>query len=125
MRRYRNGITFDSIDFDNFREIYEELYDSRLDVYDDTLEKQLRLCGVFYNNRLFPAEGIMDDEAKEMLFAYIESSFSSGKKALYYKAIFEDLTDTFVNCYTLTDEHMLRVFIEFTADSGKYYFFKD
>ena len=125
MRRYRNGITFDSIDFDNFREIYEELYDSRLDVNDDTLEKQLRLCGVFYNNRLFPAEGIMDDETKEKLFAYIESSFSSGKKALYYKAVFEDLADTFANCYTLTDERMLRVFIEFTADSGKYYFFKD
>ena len=125
MRRYRNGITFDSIDFDNFREIYEELYDSRLDVNDDTLEKQLRLCGVFYNNRLFPAEGIMDDETKEKLFAYIESSFSPGKKVLYYKAIFEDLADTFVNCYTLTDERMLRVFIEFTADSGKYYFFKD
>lgn len=124
-RRYRNGITFDSIDFDNFREIYEELYDSRLDVNDDTLEKQLRLCGVFYNNRLFPAEGIMDDETKEKLFAYIESSFSSGKKALYYKAVFEDLADTFANCYTLTDERMLRVFIEFTADSGKYYFFKD
>ena len=125
MRRYRNGITFDSIDFDNFREIYEELYDGRLDVNDDTLEKQLRLCGVFYNNRLFPAEGIMDDETKERLFAYIESSFSSGKKALYYKAVFEDLADAFANCYTLTDEHMLRAFIEFTADSGKYYFFKD
>lgn len=125
MRRYRNGITFDSIDFDNFREIYEELYDSRLDVNDDTLEKQLRLCGVFYNDRLFPAEGIMDDETKGKLFAYIESSFSSGKKALYYKAVFEDLADTFANCYTLTDERMLRVFIEFTADSGKYYFFKD
>lgn len=125
MRRYRNGITFDSIDFDNFREIYEELYDSRLDVNDDTLEKQLRLCGIFYNNRLFPAEGIMDDETKGKLFAYIESSFSSGKKALYYKAVFEDLADTFANCYTLTDERMLRVFIEFTADSGKYYFFKD
>lgn len=125
MRRYRNGITFDSIDFDNFREIYEELYDGRLDVNDYTLEKQLRLCGVFYNNRLFPAEGIMDDETKKKLFAYIESSFSSGKKALYYKAIFEDLADAFANCYTLTDERMLRVFIEFTADFGKYYFFKD
>lgn len=125
MRRYRNGITFDSIDFDNFREIYEELYDSRLDVNDDTLEKQLRLCGVFYNNRLFPAEGIMDDETRKKLFTYIENSFSSGKKVLYYKAVFEDLADAFANCYSLADEHMLRVFIEFTADPDKYYFFKD
>lgn len=125
MRRYRNGITFDSIDFDNFREIYEDIYDSRLDADDDTLEKQLRLCGVFYHDRLFPAEGIMDGETKETLFAYIESVFSSGKKALYYQAIFEDLADVFASCYTLTDAYMLHVFLEFTADSGKYCFFKD
>ena len=93
MCRYRNGITFDSIDFDNFRETYEDLYDSSIDADDDTLEKQLRLCGVFYNNRLFPAEGIMDDETREKLFTYIENSFSSGKKVLYYKAVFEDLAD--------------------------------
>lgn len=125
MCRYRNGITFDSIDFDNFRETYEDLYDSSIDADDDTLEKQLRLCGVFYNNRLFPAEGIMDDETREKLFTYIENSFSSGKKVLYYKAVFEDLADAFANCYSLADEHMLRVFIEFTADPDKYYFFKD
>lgn len=125
MCRYRNGITFDSIDFDNFRETYEDLYDSSIDADDDTLEQQLRLCGVFYNNRLFPAEGIMDDETREKLFTYIENSFSSGKKVLYYKAVFEDLADAFANCYSLADEHMLRVFIEFTADPDKYYFFKD
>lgn len=107
MCRYRNGITFDSIDFDNFRETYEDLYDSSIDADDDTLEKQLRLCGVFYNNRLFPAEGIMDDETREKLFTYIENSFSSGKKVLYYKAVFEDLADAFANCYSLADEHML------------------
>ena len=107
MCRYRNGITFDSIDFDNFRETYEDLYDSSIDADDDTLEKQLRLCGVFYNNRLFPAEGIMDDETREKLFTYIENSFSSGKKVLYYKAVFEDLADAFANCYSLADEHRL------------------
>ncbi len=109
MYRYRNGITFDSIDFDNFRETYEDLYDSSIDADDDTLEKQLRLCGVFYNNRLFPAEGIMDDETREKLFTYIENSFSSGKKVLYYKAVFEDLADAFANCYSLADEHMTNV----------------
>lgn len=110
MCRYRNGITFDSIDFDNFRETYEDLYDSSIDADDDTLEKQLRLCGVFYNNRLFPAEGIMDDETREKLFTYIENSFSSGKKVLYYKAVFEDLADAFANCYSLADEHILPSF---------------
>ena len=125
MCRYRNGITFDSIDFDNFRETYENRYGRALDVDDATLEKQLHHCGVFYNGRLYPVEGIMDDEVKEKLFAYIENSFSSGKKVLYYKAIFEDFADVFANCYTLADEKMLHAFIEFTADKGKYFFFKD
>ncbi len=125
MSRYRNGITFDSIDFDNFREIYQDFNDCGIDVDDATLEKQLRLCGVFYNDRLFPAEGIMDDTVKAKLFGYIENSFASGKKVLYYKAIFEDLADDFASCYTLADENMLRAFIEFTAEDGKYYFFKD
>lgn len=125
MSRYRNGITFDSIDFDNFREIYEEFNDCGIDVDDAMLEKQLRHCGVFYNDRLFPAEGIMDDTIKAKLFAYIENSFSAGKKVLYYKAVFEDLADYFASCYTLADENMLRAFIEFTAEDGKYYFFKD
>ena len=125
MSRYRNGITFDSIDFDNFREIYEDFNDCAINADDAMLEKQLRLCGVFYNDRLFPAEGIMDNDIKAKLFAYIENNFSSGKKVLYYKAIFEDLADDFASCFTLADENMLRAFIKFTAEDGKYYFFKD
>lgn len=124
MCRYRNGITFDSIDLDNFREIYEGLYDSGIDVDDAMLEKQLRLCGVFYNGRLFHAGCIMDDATKTKLFAHIENSFSAGKKVIYYKAVFEDMADDFASCYTLADENMLRAFIEFTAEDGKYYFFK-
>ena len=123
--RFRNGMQFDSIDLENFRETYKELYNEELPFDDSDLEEILRGCGVEYKNRLFPAEGIMDSEIKERLFSYIDNSFSSGKKVLYYKAIFTDLSDAFAGCYILTDEYMLRAYIDFVSPKGKYYFFSD
>ena len=122
LHRFRNGMQFDSIDFENFRELYETLYDESLSFNDAELEARLRYCGVYYKDRLFPAEGIIDGTTKEKLFQFIENSFSSGKKVLYYKAIFEELADVFSSCFVLSDENMLRAYIEYTAEKGKYYF---
>ena len=123
--RFRNGMQFDSIDLENFRETYKELYNEELPFDDTDLEIILRGCGVEYKSRLFPAEGIMDNETSERLFSYIDNSFSSGKKVLYYKAIFTDLSDAFADCYILTDEYMLRAYIVFVSPKGKYFFFSD
>ena len=122
MQRYRNGMMFDSIDFDIFRETYEMLFEERLPFDDAELEKRLRCCGILYKDRLFPADGIIDPETREKLYAYIDSCFASGKTVLYYKAIFSDLASDFASCYTLADEEMLRVYLEFTAEKGKYFF---
>ena len=124
MRRFRNGMTFDSIDFDNFRDTYEMLYDEAPKCGDDVLEKQLRSCGVVYNDRLYPAEGIIDSALKEKLFAYIDASFASGKKVLYYQAICEDFTDDFASCYTLDGADMLHAYIAFAAERGKYFYYQ-
>ncbi len=125
LQRYRNGMQFDSIDFENFREMYDALFDETLSFDDEALEERLRYCGVIYKDRIFPAEGIIDSNTKEILFSYIDNSFSSGKAVLYYKAIYQDLSDAFASCFTLTDEKMLKAYIEYSADDGKYYFFSD
>ncbi|MBU3878255.1 hypothetical protein HGO97_020855 [Faecalicatena sp. AGMB00832] len=125
LHRYRNGMQFDSIDFENFREMYEILYDEVLTFDDNALEERLRYCGVIYKDRLFPVEGIIDSDTKEKLLSYIENSFESGKKVLYYKAIYEDLADAFASCYTLSDENMLKAYIEYSLTSRKYYFFSN
>ena len=125
LRRYRNGMQFDSIDFENFREMYEALYDEILSFDDEALEERLRCCGVLYKDRLFPAEGILDDNTKKTLFSYIDNCFSSGKSVLYYKAIYQDLSDVFASCFTLVDEKMLKAYIEYSAEKDKYYYFPD
>lgn len=125
LRRYRNGMQFDSIDFENFREMYDALYDETLSFDDEALEERLRYCGVLYKDRLFPAEGIIDNNTKETLFSYIDNCFSSGKSVLYYKAIYQDLSDVFASCFTLADEKMLKAYIEYSAEKDKYYYFPD
>lgn len=122
MQRYRNGMTFDAIDLDNFREEYELVYDVKLSSDDSTLESQLRKCGVVYQGRLFPADGIIDPETREKLFNHINGSFSSGKKVLYYKALFAEMADDFSRCFVLTDENMLRAYLEFVSKTGEYFF---
>ncbi len=122
MSRYRGGMRFDSIDLENFRDTYSDKYSKKLTFTDEELEIRLRYCGIIYKDRLFPAEGVIDNGTKERLFSYIENKFADGNKVLYYKAIFYELSDAFAYCFSLTDEQMLKAYIEHTAEKGKYYF---
>lgn len=125
MTRYQSGMQFDSIDFENFRDAYYDLYDEKLTFTDEELEARIRLCGIYYSDRLFPAEGIIDNVTSARLFSYIESKFAAGNNVLYYKAILSDLADAFAYCFSLTDEKMLKVYIEFMSEKGKYYFYPE
>lgn len=125
MARYQSGLQFDSIDFDNFRDTYQDMFNDALTFSDEELELRLKYCGIIYQDRLFPADGIIDPETGKKLFAYIDNSISSGKKVLYYKAIYSDLSDLFAYCFSLTGPDMLRLYVEYAAESGKYYFFND
>ena len=122
MSRFQNGMQFDSIDLEIFCDTYEAMFDERLPFTDEELEARLKYCGILYKDHLFPEEGIIDSGTKERLFTYIENKFTAGNKVLYYKAIFHDLADAFAYCFSLTDEQMLKAYIEYTAEKGKYYF---
>lgn len=123
LNRFRNGMLFDSIDYDNFRDIYYDLFDEKLSFTDEELEICLKTCGLEYNGRLFPAEGIIDSVTSEKIFAYIENTFATGSKLLYYKAIYSDLSDILEYCYSLVDVDMFKAYLKYQAEPGKYYFF--
>lgn len=122
MRRFPNGMEFDSIDLEIFRDTYSDLFDETLNFSDEELEKRLKLCGVMYRDRIFPADGIIDPVTRDRLFAYIENQFTAGNQVLYYTAIFSDLSDAFAYCFSLTDEAMLKAYLEFVSDEGQFFF---
>lgn len=125
MMRYQNGMRFDSIDFENFRETYDDIFGESIGLSDRELELCLRKCGVIYEGRVFPAEGIINCDAKGKLMAYIAESFEKGKQVLYYKAIYSDLSDVFAYCFNLTDAMMLRPYLEHVCNTGDYFFADD
>lgn len=123
--RFCDGLQFDSIDLDNFRETYDCYYDEIINFPDDELIKRLKLCGLFFEGRLFAPDGIIDDSSKEKLFSYIEKRLCSDNKVLYYNSIYSDLSDVFELCFSMTGIPMLKAYIEYTAEPGKYYFFEN
>lgn len=125
MMRYQNGMRFDSIDFENFRETYADIIGETVELTDRELELCLRKCGVLYEGRIFPAEGIINSSAREKLISYIADSFESGKQVLYYKAIYSDLADVFAYCFNLTDAMMLKPYLEYVSEDGEYFFAED
>lgn len=125
MTRYRGGMQFDSIDFEIFKDTYSDLYDEEIEFDDSELKRRLLFCGVYFNDRLFPAEGIIDAVTGEKLQKYIENTFESGKNVIYYKAIMTDMADDFAYCFSLTGEDMLKAYLEFASPNGKYYFYPD
>lgn len=122
MMRYQNGMKFDSIDLENFRETYSDIIGDELSLTDKKLEICLRKCGVLFKDRVFPAEGIINNSVKDKLMDYISSSFANGKQVLYYKAIYSDLSDAFDTCFNLTDEMMLKPYLEYICEPGDFYF---
>ena len=125
MMRYQNGMRFDSIDFENFRETYADIIGETVELTDRELELCLRKCGVLYEGRIFPAEGIINSSAREKLISYIADSFESGKQVLYYKAIYSDLADVFAYCFNLTDAMMLKPYLEYISEDREYFFAED
>lgn len=122
MMRYQNGMQFDSIDLEIFRETYCDIIGEELELTDEQLMTCLRKSGVMYRGRLFPAEGIISESVKEKLMEYIENSFSEGKQVLYYKAIYTDLSEMFAYCFNLTDAMMLKPYLEHVCDPDEYFF---
>ena len=125
MMRYKNGMQLDSIDLENFRETYQDITDEEIPFSDKDLIACLLKCGVSYKGRVFPAEGVVSNDIKTKLMEYIEKSFADGKQVLYFKAIFSDLSDVLRYCYNLTDEMMLKAYLEYECASDVYYFSDD
>ena len=123
--RYGSGLLFDSIDLDNFRMVYENMFGEEIGFTDEELEKRLRYCGFIYNGRLFSVGGVIDPDTKQDVFAYLKDNFESGKKIVYYKSIYEDLSSVLSSCFNLIDEHMLAALIAFSDSAHQYYYFND
>lgn len=79
--------------------------------------------GIVYNDRVYIAENMLDENTKEDLFAFINQSFENGHNTIYYTALFKEFSDKFLT-QSIFDPDILREYLKY-QNTGKYYVFKE
>lgn len=115
------------IDMKKFRRLYEEVNGVSLNEENEGIEQHLRDCNsIVYENKVFLPQNMLDVEAKTKLLNYIENVFNSGKSAIYYEALFSELSDDFLNSsiYNADMLHSYLCFVlrnKFVFDRERFY----
>lgn len=121
---FQKGFRFGSrIDMRKFRAYWEEKYDEKLDINDEVVYDNIDEITMSYqkgNQRfaLIP-ETLLSEGTKRALFSYINDSFSDGKQAIYYKALYEEMQT--VLCESgINNPEILKTYLSH-VNEGQYY----
>ena len=68
--------------------------------------------GIVYNDRVYIAENMLDENTKEDLFAFINQSFENGHNTIYYTALFKEFSDKFLT-QSIFDPDILREYLKY------------
>lgn len=113
-----------NLDIKKFIHYYNEVNGTDLDVSNEGIRSETRneiiKVGIRHDDYIFSVNCLLSVKTKERLFAYIEQCFSTGKKVLYYRAIFEEFNEDFLG-QRIYDENMLRTYLMYENPSMYYY----
>jgi hypothetical protein len=120
-RNFRKGFRLGSpIELRKFKRCYEQMNEKALDDDDATIERNINICGILFEDKVFIPQTMLGDETRDRLFAYIKKRFSEGKTALYYQALFNEFSEDFLD-YFIYNADMLKAYLSFML--GEDYFF--
>ena len=100
------------LDIKKFRRYYEEINGEATKLSDTDIEATLQSCGICYDDKIFSPVAMLPDEVRDRLFSSIRTSFSEGKQAIYYEALFRSFSEEFLDYY-IYDAQMLKAYIAF------------
>lgn len=100
------------LDMKKFRKYYEAETGQALTLQDDEIEQAIHACGIQYNEKVFVPDAMLPSELREKLFDTIRESFSEGKNAVYFEALFRSFSESFLDYY-IYDAEMLKAYITF------------
>ena len=108
-----------SLEIRRFRKCYAAVHEQELDDSDELIEQKIRQMSIVYENRAYLPQTMVSPEVREKLFAFIEDNFNSGKKNIYYQALFSQFETDFLDCH-IYDAKMLRTYLD-SVNDGRYY----
>ena len=129
IENFQKGFRLNSpIEMRKFKRYYEQMNGKPLDEDDADIERKLGCCGILFEDRVFAPQTMLGDELRERLFTYIKNCFAEGKIALYYRALFNEFSEDFLDYY-IYNADMLKAYLSFMLGEdyffGRSYFAKD
>lgn len=121
IENFQKGFRLNSpIEMRKFKRCYEQMNGKPLDEDDAEIEYKIGCCGILFEDRVFTPQTMLGDELRERLFTYIKNCFAEGKTALYYRALFNEFSEDFLDYY-IYNADMLKAYLSFVL--GEDYFF--
>lgn len=124
--KYQKGFRLDShLEKERFKLFFEQIHSEKIseEISEKLLDHLILKSGIVYNDRVYIAENMLDENTKADLFAFINQSFENSHNTIYYTALFEEFSDKFLT-QSIFDPDILREYLNY-QNTGKYYVFKE
>ncbi len=134
--------SFDDVDFDKYQQILSNEYNKGFRLNDKLSLKRLRVQWQrYYNEEIkyddeiickhiahitirhgdmaYLPQSLLDEDTKERLLSYIETTFESGKEVIYYEALYKEFAGDF-SSHRINNVEMLKTFLSYINDGSMY-----
>ena len=110
--RFSKGFRMESsLEIRKFRRYYAAQFGKELADSDELITRNIKRLCILYAGKAFLPAVMLSEELKEKLLHYIEESFASGKKVIYFQALYNHFAQDFLD-YPIHDADMLRIYLE-------------
>lgn len=103
----------DTLDIKKFRRYWNESYGEENGLSNETIWDYIKYITIAYGKMSYLPEMMIDEETKAKLFAYIDETFTSGKTAIYYEALYQMFRDE-LDKGRINNSDMLKTYLKYT-----------
>lgn len=119
--KFKKGYRPDSfIDLKNFKRHWLEVHGEENTESDKVIGKAIATSCILYDKKMYEVESMLRLDTQAKLLSYLRSGFDEGKSAIYYKAIFDEFSNAFLE-ETIYNTDMLKAYLSHVF-AGQFYF---
>ena len=109
----------DKLDIKKFRKYWNELCNEENSLSNECIWDYISHITIAHGKMSYLPEMMIDEEIKTKLINYIEETFSNGKTAIYYEALYQTFRDE-LDKGRINNAEMLKTYLEYTT-KNKYF----
>lgn len=117
--KFARGFRLNSpLEVKRFRIFYEDKYGEKVTKTDVGIQNIISQIGIEYKDRVFSPRNILNEETKNKVYDYISHAFQTGKRNIYYDALYTEFAMDFEHFTVYTPEMLKRLLAYY--NNGQY-----